>query len=689
MTDSPSPYPLGVRLDPSGANFAVYAADAARVELCLFDQADNELSKLDLPDQTEGIWHGYVPGVAAGQRYGYRVHGEYDPAAGFRFNPNKLLLDPYARAVSGNLTWCDAVFDFLRQSGVDELVPSTANSASFVPKGVVTAEFGEQASHARVAWTNTLIYELNVRGFTMRHPAVAEADRGKFSGMRTPEALKHLVSLGVTSVELLPIHAMVDEEFLDQRGLRNYWGYNTLGFFAPDGRFLREGNIGDFRTLVDSLHDANIEVLLDVVYNHTAEGGKHGPTLSLRGFDNAAYYRLQDGDLTEYVNDTGCGNTINADHAIVHRLILDSLRYWVTQMGVDGFRFDLATILGRTAAGFDREHPLLSEIRQDPVLKDIKLIAEPWDVGPGGYQLGAFPQGWAEWNDRYRDAIRRFWRRDFDAAADLAQRVHGSSDFFELSGRGPSASINFVASHDGFTTADLVSYADRHNEANGENNLDGHQHNFSCNHGVEGDSGDAAIDAARRRHRLNLLATLMLSQGTPMLLAGDEFGNSQAGNNNAYAQDNEIGWLDWSGLDSDPQFCEQVSRLVRLRRELPLLRQATYRHGKPISALARLDIEWLNPEAQPIVEAEWDSNEAFGQLLCDSEENAGTNGAVQAVFVLFNASETECQFKIPAIEATGNWLCRFSSAHASLPTRVDENFQLAASSIACLSFQSG
>jgi glycogen operon protein len=677
--------PLGATPAEGGVNFAVYASKAARVELCLYDDRDNEVLRVDLPACTDGVWHGFMPGLAPGQRYGYRAHGAYDPPVGLRINAHKLLLDPYARAWSGKLSWSDAVFDYQRQPPDGLLLPSEDDSAAFVPKSVITAPGASPPSRRPKPWSETVIYELNVRGYTMLHPAVAEPERGTFKGLRVPAVIDHLGALGVTSVELLPIQAFVDEEFLVAKGLRNFWGYNTLGFFAPDPRFLAAGEIGEFKELVDALHDANIEVLLDVAYNHTAEGGKLGPTLSLRGLDNEAYYRLLPDDPSEYVNDTGCGNTLNTNHPAARRLVVDSLVYWATAMGVDGFRFDLATVLGRTGTAFEREHPLFAEIQEEPRLAGVKLIAEPWDVGPGGYQLGNFPRDWAEWNDRFRDGVRAYWRQDPHAAPELARRVHGSSDLFEASGRGPGASINFVACHDGFTTADLVSFAERHNEANLEDNRDGHGHNLSMNHGVEGPTNDADVLAARRRHRQSLLATLLFAQGTPMLLAGDELGNSQAGNNNAYCQDNAIGWLDWSGLAADPEFCASVRELIRLRRELPLLRQTDYRHGELAESTGRRDIRWFDTGGEPIAEAEWGGIASLGVLL-SAQGDVAADGT-RAVCVLYNAPAAPVEFRMPSIEAAGRWVCRYpGAAGRRLLSRDGQGVLVPGGSVVCLAY---
>jgi len=543
---------LGANWDGAGVNFALYSESASAVELCLFDGAGETEGRFFLPACDEGVWHGYLPGCKPGQQYGYRVQGNYDPAAGLRFNSNKLLIDPYAKQLSGQLTWSKAVFGFDTDDGhKDDQVPSTLDSAAFVPKAVVQGS-GEQVPRPAppIPWQDTIIYEVNVRGYTMLHPAVPAADRGRFRGLSNAHLLDYLKALGITSIELMPVHAFVDEDFLTERGLHNYWGYNSLSFFAPETRYLSGTDIDEFRSMVNAIHDAGLEVILDVVYNHTAEGDRLGPTLSFRGIDNLTYYRTPADSPGDYVNDTACGNTLNIDHPRVQALVCDSLCYWSRDMGVDGFRFDLCSILGRTTNGFDPQHAFFERIGNEPMLRDVKLIAEPWDLGPGGYQLGNFPSRWSEWNDQYRDAVRRFWRGDDSQTSEFARRLHGSADIFEQRGRSPRASVNYITSHDGLTLLDLVCYEQRHNENNGEDNRDGHHHNFGCNYGVEGVTSDEKINQLRRRQRLNMLASLLLSQGTPMLLGGDEFGNSQHGNNNAYAQDNEIGWIDWTAPDT-------------------------------------------------------------------------------------------------------------------------------------------
>jgi len=634
MIESGRPTPLGATADPSGTNFAVYSSVAQRVELCLFDSSGRQTKSLDLPECTDGVWHGYLPACPTGQHYGYRVHGPHAPDRGLRCNSHKLLIDPYARALSGQFDWHESAFD-----------SNDLDSAGHVPKSVVSETVGDlPTTRPRIPWSDMVIYETNVRGYTMRHPDVPEADRGKFAGMCNAQVLEYLKALGITSLELMPVHEFIDEHHLHKQGLRNFWGYNTISFFAPSSRYANVDARAEFVDMVRGIHDAGIEVILDVVYNHTGESDTNGPTLSFRGLDNLSYYSAEAGSPGEYINDTGCGNTVNADHPRVQQLILDSLRYWHRDMGVDGFRFDLAPVLGRHDHGFSPSHPLLQAISNDETLHDAILIAEPWDPGPAGYQLGQFPARWSEWNDKYRDDVRRFWRGDDGAAGDFAKRLHGSADVFEASGRPPSASVNLVSNHDGFTLADVVSYEQRHNEANGENNRDGHVHNFSRNYGAEGPSDDPSILSLRRRQRLNMLASLLLSQGTPLLLAGDEFGHSQKGNNNAYAQDNETSWLDWSRVDDDPEFLDQVRELVRLRRDEPLLRSQQFVHDEN-------SISWRKPDGQRISDADWDMTRAFGLLIGDA-----------AILALINGSNDDVQFSLPENNDASGWQLLFSSA---------------------------
>ena len=648
MIEARRPDALGPSPDDRGTGFAVYSSPAERVELCLFDAEGSAIDSFDLARDDDGVWYGYLTGCAAGQRYGYRVHGPYDPARGLRCNPHKLLFDPYARRLSGEFHWHKSVLD-----------SHDLDSAGHVPFSVVTPR-GEPATESRpgIPWTETIFYEANLRGFTMRHPAVEENQRGTFAGMTNGEILEYIKALGVTSVELLPVHAFIDEQHLAARGLRNLWGYNSISFFAPMPRYATGAADVELRDMVRALHDAGLEVVLDVAYNHTGEGGGEGPSLSYRGLDNLSYYRTAPFDPGEYINDTGCGNTLNVDHPRVRELIVESLAYYAQVMGVDGFRFDLATILGRRGHGFSKGHPLLLEISNDPRLADAKLIAEPWDPGPGGYQLGNFPPRWAEWNDMYRDGVRQFWRGDVGKSGVLARRMHGSADIFEASGRGPTSSINLITAHDGFTLVDSVSYVNRHNEANGEDNRDGHAHNYTCNYGVEGDTDDPEIAGQRRRHRLNLLATLLFSQGTPMLLAGDEIGNSQRGNNNAYAQDNETGWLDWSGLDDDPEFVDQVRELIHLRKENPLLRLPQYVHGPQELDGGMTKIDWINQEGQAKQGSEWADSRAFSKVISHVSKGGGESG----VAILVNAHDQSAHMRLTRTNIRREWRVAFCSA---------------------------
>ncbi len=659
------PYPLGATWDGRGVNFALFSAHAEKVELCLFDRhGEREVERIALPEYTNEIWHGYLPAARPGLLYGYRVHGPYDPHNGHRFNAHKLLVDPYAKSLYGNLVWSDAHFGYRIGHSREDLSFDRHDSARMMPKCRVVEDafsWGDSRRPNR-PWSESLFYELHVRGFTMRHPDVPVTLRGTFAGMTAPAVLDHLVKLGVTAVELLPVHAFLDDRLLIQRGLRNFWGYNTLCYFAPEPRYLATGKIAEFKTMVRWLHQADIEVILDVVYNHTCEGNHFGPTLSLRGVDNASYYRLVPTDRRYYIDETGCGNTLDFSSPRVIQLVLDSLRYWVEVMGVDGFRFDLATILAREPYGVDWRGGFLDAVRQDPVLQKVKLIAEPWDVGPGGYQLGGFPPGWAEWNDRYRDTVRAFWRGDPGTVPELASRLTGSSDLFSARGRRPWASVNFVTAHDGFTLADLVAYNHRHNEANGEGNRDGHSHNLSTNHGAEGPTTDPRILAARARHQRNLLATLLLSQGTPLLLAGDEFGRTQHGNNNAYCQDSEIAWVDWSGMtEAGRELLGFARRLIAWRRRHPVFRRAQFMHGYETSPDGVRELAWYNPDGSERSSADWQNAEArcIGMLVnggAGPHRTARGTHATDGVFLIVaNAAAQPVPFTLPALPGSGGW----------------------------------
>ncbi|MBQ1096462.1 glycogen debranching protein GlgX [Streptomyces sp. b94] len=620
-----TPVPLGARFrtgpdQVAGTNFALWAGGAEAVELCLFDGPGpgGRESRVRLTELTHEIWHGFVPGVGPGQRYGFRVHGRWDPWTGARWNPAKLLLDPYARAVDGDFVLPAEVYGHVRdwpQQHVADTVRDDRDSAPYVPKGVVVHDGGpdDEWTHDRrpkTPWADSVIYELHVRGFTKLHPGIPEELRGTYAGLAHPAAIEHLTRLGVTAVELLPVHQFAHEGHLLDRGLKNYWGYNSIGYFAPHAAYAASGTtgqqVGEFRRMVRALHEAGIEVILDVVYNHTAEAGELGPMLSLKGIDNRGYYRLQP-DARRYADYTGCGNTLHVVQPHVLRLITDSLRYWVTEMGVDGFRFDLAAALARSMHDVDMLSPFLAVIAQDPVLRRVKLIAEPWDVGSGGYQVGAFPPLWTEWNDRYRNAVRDFWRHALPDVREMGYRLSGSSDLYAWGGRRPYASVNFVTAHDGFTLRDLVSYERKHNEANGEGNRDGTDDNRSWNCGTEGETDDEHVRALRRRQLRNLLTTLLLSTGVPMLVAGDELGRTQGGSNNAYCQDNEISWVDWSLLD-DPEWrplFELTSRLVALRHQHPVLRRRAFFSGRAHSADGLRDLAWFTARGTEMTERDW------------------------------------------------------------------------------------
>jgi glycogen operon protein len=600
---------LGATWDGAGTNFALFSANASKVELCLFNDAGTrEIARVPLPENTHQVWHGYLPDVRPGALYGYRVHGPYAPEAGHRFNPNKLLIDPYARALTGEVKWHDALFGYKVGHRRGDLSFDRRDSARMMPKCIVTpdaATWGEDA-RPQTAWPRTVVYEAHVGGLTARAPHVDGPLRGTFEGLADPATIAHLQRLGVTAVELLPIHAFPDDRHLLERGLVNWWGYNSMSFFAPASRYLvQPGALDEFRVMVRRLHDAGIEVILDVVYNHTAEGNHMGPTLSFRGIDNASYYILAD-DPRYCYDTTGTGNSLNMESPFAMRMVLDSLRYWVEDMHVDGFRFDLASTLGRRRNRFDQANPFLIAVRQDPVLSRVKLIAEPWDTGNDGYQVGNFPPGWAEWNDTYRDTVRAFWKGDAGQAPALADAMLGSASKFEHDGRRPWTTVNFVTAHDGFTLADLVSYNDKHNEANGEGNADGHNHNLSWNHGVEGPTDDPEILALRDRQRCNLMATLLLSQGTPMILMGDENGRTQDGNNNAYCQPGEMNWFDWDRVD-DP-FMGFVRGLLDIRDAHPILTSARFLHATDDNPEGRY-VTWHRLRGGDIEDGEWDDPE--------------------------------------------------------------------------------
>ncbi|GAB2882048.1 glycogen debranching protein GlgX [Paraburkholderia jirisanensis] len=645
-----SPYPLGASWDGLGVNFAVFSANAQRIELCLFEPSGRkELKRYPLPECTDEIWHGYLPHAHPGTVYAFRAHGPYQPQNGHRFNPHKLLLDPYARKLTGQFRWSDALFSYRMHSNRLDLSIDRRDSAPAMPKCVVVDEAFDWSHDRRpnVPWGDTVIYETHVRGASMMRSDLRPPERGTFSALASPEFIDHLLKLGVTAVELLPVHAFLNDRFLVERGLRNYWGYNTAAFFAPEPSYLTSHRLDEMRIAVRQLHAAGIEVILDVVYNHTCEGSETGPTVSWRGLDNASYYRLIPGDERHHINDTGCGNTLNLPHPRVLQMVMDSLRYWSTAFNIDGFRFDLGVTLGREHAGFDPGSGFFDAIRQDPVLSQRKLISEPWDIGPGGYQLGNHPPGFSEWNDRFRDCVRRFWRGDAGLRPDLAARLTGSSDLFNRRFRKPTASINFVASHDGFTLADLTSYEQKHNEINGENNNDGHNENCSSNWGIEGPSDDPIINETRERVARSLIGTLLIALGTPMLLAGDEAGRTQNGNNNAYCQDNEISWIDWqrAASASGQKMTAFVTRMVALRRDHPLLRETRFLVGDREVLPGLFDVGWFDERGESLTIEAWQDPE--GRAFTLRRAGPGRSGETEVLLMMLNASADMLRFTPP------------------------------------------
>ncbi|MEJ2644346.1 MAG: glycogen debranching protein GlgX [Gammaproteobacteria bacterium] len=669
------PYPLGATWDGEGVNFALFSEHAEKVELCLFDaKGRRQIECISMHWQTDQVWHCYLPEVRPGQLYGYRVYGPYAPEQGHRFNPHKLLLDPYAKDVAGAMKWSDALFGYRIGSAHGDMTQDRRNSAAGMPKSRVIDPAFTWADDRPPAtpWHDTVIYELHVKGFTARHPDVPPHLRGTYAGLATAPVIEYLSRLGVTAVELMPVHRSLDDRHLVQRGLHNYWGYNSIGFFAPDGRFSASGNIAEFKTMVKTFHSAGIEVILDVVYNHTGEGNHLGPTLNFRGIDNAAYYRLSVDNPRYYVDYTGCGNTLNMMHPRVLQLIMDSLRYWVLEMHVDGFRFDLAAALARELHAVDRLGAFLDIIHQDPVLANVKLIAEPWDLGEGGYQVGNFPVGWTEWNGKYRDAVRSYWKGDHGLIGELAQRLAGSSDLYESSGRKPYASINFVTAHDGFTLQDLVSYNEKHNEANQENNQDGESHNRSWNCGVEGPTSDPVVSALRARQQRNFLATLFLSQGVPMLLGGDEIARTQQGNNNGYCQDNEISWVDWELRPEQFELLGFARELMAFRKRHPAFRRRQFFKGEPPSGALTKDITWLAPDGSEMGEAQWNDGNLrtlgmllSGKVLGDYDER-GRPLSDETFLLLFNAHHEDMPFTLPSPPMLrGAWRGIFDTSYAT------------------------
>ncbi len=662
------PFPLGATWDGLGVNFALFSAHATKVELCLFDSTgETELERIVLPEYTDEIWHGYLPDAHPGQIYGYRVYGPYEPSAGHRFNPNKLLIDPYAKQLVGKLKWSESLFGYTIGHKDADLSFDKRDSAKFVPKSKVidpAFTWGERPN-VRVPWDSTIIYEAHVRGTSMRHPSVAENLRGTYAGLMNPDLLQHIKKLGVSTIELLPVHGFVDDKHLLEKGMNNYWGYNSIAFFAPHAAYSASGHINEFKEMVAHLHDAGLEVILDVVYNHTAEGNELGPTLSMRGIDNASYYRLLPSDKRHYINDSGTGNTLDLSHPCVLQMVTDSLRYWATEMRVDGFRFDLATILGRYADGFDERHSFLVACRQDPVLSKTKLIAEPWDCGPGGYQVGGFPPGWVEWNDRYRDTVRGFWRGDEGQVAELASRLTASGDLFNQRGRRPFASVNFITAHDGFTLRDVVSYDHKHNDANGEDNRDGSDNNISWNHGAEGPTDDPEIRSLRLRQMRNMLGTLLLSQGTPMIVAGDEFSRTQGGNNNVYCQDNEIGWVDWNLDEEGKSLLDFTRRVISLRKAFPILRRGRFLVGQYNEELGVKDVTWLSPCGNEMTPEQWEDPHArcLGMLMDGRAQPTGIRrkGADATLLLILNSHSDVVNFTLPEVAGGTGWTCLLDS----------------------------
>jgi isoamylase len=663
------PYPLGATWDGAGVNFALFSEHATKVELCLFDgrEATAESRRIALPECTEMVWHAYLPDIHPAQLYGYRVHGPYEPAKGHRFNPHKVVLDPYAKAIGRDLRWGDELFGYRVGDPAADLSRDERDSAALAPLAAVidTAFTWGDDRPPRTPWHKTLIYELHVKGFTQRLPGVPEELRGTFAGLATEAAVEHLTSLNVTAVEIMPAHHHVDDRHLVEKGRTNYWGYNTLAFFAPDLRYASahspRKSVQELKMMVRALHAAGIEVILDVVYNHTAEGNQLGPTLSMRGIDNAAYYRLSPEDPRYYMDFTGCGNSLNMPHPRVLQLIMDSLRYWVTEMHVDGFRFDLASTLARELFAVNKLGAFFDIIMQDPILSQVKLIAEPWDVGEGGYQVGNFPVLWTEWNGKYRDSVRRFWKGDGGLVSEFATRLSGSSDLYQTSGRSPYASINFITCHDGFTLQDLVSYNDKHNEANGENNRDGANDNNSWNCDAEGPTDDPKVRALRARQKRNLMATLLLSTGVPMICGGDELGHSQNGNNNAYCQDSELTWLNWELNEEQQQFLEFVRTLTRFRQEQPVFQRRKFFLGRPIRGSNIKDISWFGPGGQEMSDEDWNA----GFVRCLGVRLAGdATGVVdergepvegETVLVLLNAHHEDIRFALPVTRSEHHW----------------------------------
>ncbi len=687
-----SAYPLGATFDGLGVNFSVYSANAEKIELCVFDETGRrELKRYALPEWTDEVWHGYLPDAGPGLSYGYRAHGRYAPEEGHRFNPNKLLLDPYAKAMTGELRWTDAMYGYQVKSPRADLSFDRRDNAMLMPKGVVTDSHFDWSRDVRpnTPWSQTVIYEAHPKGLTKLFEEVQPSERGTFAALGNPKVIEHLKRLGVTALELLPIHSYIQDRFLQEKGLRNYWGYNTLNFFTPERSYFSTDSHDELRRSIRRLHAAGIEVILDVVYNHTCEGSEQGPTLSWRGLDNASYYRLVKDEPRFSINDTGTGNTLNLTKARVIQMVTDSLRYWATSFGIDGFRFDLGLTLGRTDTGFDPSAGFFQALRQDPVLGRLKLITEPWDIGPGGYQLGNFPPSFAEWNDKYRDTVRKFWRGDHDQRADLAARLTGSADLFDRRARRPWASVNLLGAHDGYTLADTVAYEERHNEANGEDNRDGHSNNCSRNWGAEGPTDDGEINATRARVMRSMLTTLFASLGTPMLVAGDEFGRTQGGNNNAYCQDNEISWLDWSKAKSPEgeALIDFTARLVALRRDYPMLRAGNFLYGDETPAEGLRDIEWWDERGEQLSSEDWQNTN--GRALAMRRASESPNGEIQVISLLLNASEGPLTFHMPPPNDVVRTVLIDSAKPEQQATEIGETYEVAPQGAVLLTWTSG
>ena len=693
------PYPLGASWDGTGVNFALFSEHATAVELCLFREPDDagEAAKVMLTERTDQVWHCYLPDARPGQYYGYRVHGPYAPAQGQRFNPSKLLIDPYAKAITGAIRWSNDLFAYKVGSPTEDLEPDPDNSAGGVPKSVVidNAFTWEDDGPLHIPYNRTFLYECHVKGMTQRHPDVPPELRGTYLGLCSDPMIEYFQSLGVTALELLPVHQFVVDRHLAERGLTNYWGYNSIGFFAPDVRYATRGlgnQVYEFKTMVKTLHTAGLEVILDVVYNHTGEGNHLGPTLSLRGIDNRTYYRLEPKNPRFYTDFTGTGNSLNMQHPRTIQLVMDSLRYWVEVMHVDGFRFDLAPVLARELYDVDKLSAFFDIMQQDPTLSRVKLIAEPWDVGPGGYQVGNFPVRWTEWNGKYRDSVRKFWRGEPGQVAEMASRLAGSADIFKSSDRGVYASINFVTAHDGYTLRDLVSYEQKHNEANGENNQDGHNDNISRNWGVEGDTDDPAVQAMRQRLMRSFLATLTFSQGVPMLAHGDELARTQMGNNNAYAQDNELTWVDWALDPCQTQMVEFTRKLIAIRQAHPVLRRRHFFKGAIVEGSTQKDVTWIRPDAKELQEQDWrdPSSHVLGMLIdgaaTDEVDERGHAVYGDTLLMILNGGEQDVSFSLPELGGDKIWVIMVDTAKEDMPVVRDSAVVVQAHSLMLLRF---